>query len=59
MNSRSLEWVVDVLSELDAKQKCVFQWRRCVYIDDGTIGTSRGKAHYKSPFLMHQLSLFT
>jgi hypothetical protein len=23
--------------------------------DDGTIGTSRGKARYKSPFLMHHL----
>jgi hypothetical protein len=25
---------------------------------DGTIGTSRGKAHYKSPYLVCQLSVF-
>jgi hypothetical protein len=26
--------------------------------DEGTIGTSRGKAHYKSPFLPRQLLVF-
>jgi hypothetical protein len=32
--------------------------RRQAYIDDGTIVMSRGKAHYKSPYLAHQLSVF-
>jgi hypothetical protein len=27
-------------------------------VDDGTIGTFREKAHYKSPFLARQLSIF-
>jgi hypothetical protein len=27
--------------------------------DDGTIETSRGKVHCKSPFLVHQLSVFS
>jgi hypothetical protein len=30
-----------------------------VSVDDGTIGTSRGKARYKSPYLARQLSLFS
>jgi hypothetical protein len=34
------------------------QWRRRVYIDEGTIRTSRGKSHCESPFLVHQLSVF-
>jgi hypothetical protein len=28
-------------------------------VDDGTIGRSRGKAHCKSPFMAHQLSVFS
>jgi hypothetical protein len=28
-------------------------------VDEGTIGTSRGKAHCKSPFLACQLSVFS
>jgi hypothetical protein len=29
-----------------------------VITDEGTIKTSKGKAHYKSPFLVRQLSVF-
>jgi hypothetical protein len=30
-----------------------------VNVDKGTIGMSKEKAHYKSPFLVHQLSVFS
>jgi hypothetical protein len=49
MNSRSSKWMADVLSELDVEPSRCCRWRRWVYIDEGTIGMSRGKARYKSP----------
>jgi hypothetical protein len=39
------------------KNRCRW-WRRWIYIDEGTIRTSREKAHCKSPFLAHQQSVF-
>jgi hypothetical protein len=36
MNSRSLKWMVDVLSELDPEKSGCRRWRWWVYVDEGT-----------------------
>jgi hypothetical protein len=46
-----------VLGELDRRTSRCHWWRRWVYVEL-TIGTSRGKARYKSPFLVNQQSVF-
>jgi hypothetical protein len=59
MNLRSSDCVVGILGELDVESKDVHHRRRqWVYIDEGIIRTSRGKAYYKSSYLACQQSVF-
>jgi hypothetical protein len=57
MNSK-LPWRTVSPREKPLRDKCSLSVEE-TSANEGTIETSRGKARYKSPFLAHQLSMFS